>query len=94
VRFGRHDDAGVRRFVAPIAPGLLNRVSVARHGLLNPGERIRVVAGAGTVAVDGEREIEFGHDDQVEVVLDSDGPRTVDVARTLHIAATRGLLDV
>ena len=94
VRFGRAGGSGVRRFVAPIAPGLLERVSVAKHGLMRPGERVRVVSGAGTVAVDGEREIEFGRGDTVEVMLDSNGPRTIDVARTLHIAATRGLLDV
>jgi hypothetical protein len=47
---------------------------------------------AGTVAVDGEREIEFGPADPVTVALTADGPRVVDIARTLRLAADDGLL--
>ena len=46
----------------------------------------------GTVALDGEREIEFGPDEFPLVWLDLDGPLTIDVRRTLDLAASEGLL--
>jgi hypothetical protein len=46
----------------------------------------------GTVAVDGEREIEFGPGTPVTVTLAPDGPRVLDVRRVLAVAAQRQLL--
>ena len=46
----------------------------------------------GTVAVDGEREIEFGPGTPVTVTLAHDGPRVLDVRATLAAAAARRLL--
>jgi hypothetical protein len=42
--------------------------------------------------LDGEREIEFGPDEFPPVWLDLEGPLTVDVRRTLDLAAGEGLL--
>ena len=46
----------------------------------------------GVVALDGEREIAFGPDDRVAVVLEPEGPFTVDVPRAMELAAREGLL--
>ena len=45
------------------------------------------------MALDGEREIAFGPDDRVAVVLELDGPLTVEVPRAMELAARRGLLE-
>jgi hypothetical protein len=59
---------------------------------LPPGVVARIGLRQGTVALDGEREIEFGPDEMPLVWLDLDGPLTVDVRRTLDMAASEGLL--
>jgi hypothetical protein len=46
----------------------------------------------GTVAVDGEREIEFGPSTPVSVTLTVEGPVVLDVRSVLAEAADRGLL--
>lgn len=77
---------------APIAPGLLAQLPVAGHARLLPGEAVAVSLPAGTLALDGEREIEFGPGDRPRVWLAPHGPLTVDVPATLRLAAARGLL--
>lgn len=87
VRFG----AG-RRLWAPILPGALEAVSVAAVETMLPGEPIRLPAGPGTLALDGEREIEFDTGASLSVELRLDGPRTLAVEATLAHAARHGLL--
>lgn len=94
VRFCERHETGARHLVAPIAPGLLRSVAVAGFEVMHPGRRYRLCGGPGTVAVDGEREIELGPEDVVEVRLEPDGPRTLDVARALQLAAARRLLEL
>ena len=84
----------MRRITAPIAPGLLARIQVAAFARIPAGETLAVSGGSGTVALDGEREIEFGSQDRLSVRLDLEGPRTIDVAATMGFAAQRGLLDI
>ncbi len=89
----RVDPAQARfRLTAPIAPGLLAELPIAGHARLEPGTPVAVALPAGTLALDGEREIEFGPADRPRVWLDAHGPRTVDVPTTLRLAAARGLL--
>lgn len=79
--------------LAPLAPGLLQPVGVTRVGELLPNRPRAVNLDRGTVAVDGERELEFGPDDRVTVTLRHDGPRVIDVAATLGAPnATHALL--
>ena len=47
----------------------------------------------GMVALDGEREIAFGPEDRVAVVLEPDGPITVEIPRAMELAARSGLLE-
>lgn len=94
VTFANDCRAATRRITAPIAPGLLVRVAISGYAPIAPGKEIVVATGRGTVALDGEREIEFGPQDCIVVRLDLEGPRTIDVARTMGLAAQRGLLDI
>jgi predicted polyphosphate/ATP-dependent NAD kinase len=98
---GRDDPIGLRlalhprarrRVLAPIAPGLVREVGVAAIEPLEPGTCWRVTAGQGVVAIDGEREIEFRRAPPT-VTLSLTGPVTIDVERSMRLAATRGLLD-
>jgi predicted polyphosphate/ATP-dependent NAD kinase len=78
--------------LAPIAPGVVAPIGIREARSLPAGERHRVVLERGTVAVDGEREIEFGPATPVTVTLAHDGPRVLDVRAVLATAAERRLL--
>ena len=67
-------------------------IGIQDAGPLLPGERRTVAVQRGTVAVDGEREIEFGPRTPVTVTLAADGPRVLDVRTVLAAAAERRLL--
>jgi predicted polyphosphate/ATP-dependent NAD kinase len=69
-----------------LAPGLVTEVAVADYAPLEPGERVAVVPGAGTLALDGEREIERHGRDGATVHL-SDGPWRIDVDAVMRDAA-------
>lgn len=91
LRLTLHPDAA-RRVLAPIAPGLLREVGVAAVESLEPRMCCQVRGREGVVAVDGEREIEF-RGAPPTVTLSLDGPITVDVERSMRLAADRGLMD-
>jgi predicted polyphosphate/ATP-dependent NAD kinase len=86
------DGPAPRWVTAPIAPGVLARVGVLEAGPLAIGERRLSAVPAGTVAVDGEREIEFGPDQPVSVTLSGFGPLVVDIPAVMRAAAERDLL--
>ena len=77
----------------PLAPGLVVPVGVEEAVRVEPGETVALTPGAGSVALDGEREIELGQGDRVEVTLDAEGPLTIDVGAVMREAAGRGLLN-
>lgn len=78
--------------IAPIAPGRIERVTMRTCQRLEEGMALPLDAGHGTLAFDGEREIEPARGDRYEIALDWGGPLTVDVARTLRYAASHQLL--
>ena len=78
--------------LAPIAPGRISAVEVAGAAPLPLGQRQISATTAGTVAVDGERELEFGPGTPVAVTLSERGPRVVDVRSVLESAARLRLL--
>jgi predicted polyphosphate/ATP-dependent NAD kinase len=100
----RHDPGGVlvrlagdagdapRRVLAPIAPGVLAPVGVREVAAMVADRPLTSAVTRGTVAVDGERELEFGPDTPVTVTLTSDGPTVLDVRAVLAAAAERGLM--
>jgi predicted polyphosphate/ATP-dependent NAD kinase len=81
-----------RSVLAPIAPGVVAPIGVRHAGPLAAGQVHTVELARGTVAVDGEREIEFGPSMPVTVMLSPDGPRVLDVRTVLAAAAQRRLL--
>ena len=46
------------------------------------------------IALDGEREVGFGEDDEIRIVLETDAVRTVDVGACMDYAARNGLFRV
>jgi len=91
--FGAHVRFGPgRTLMAPLLPGTMQQVSIASARRFSPNEPLWLTPAAGTIAIDGEREIELDGQERLRVELDLLGPRTVAVARTLEYAARQGLL--
>jgi hypothetical protein len=96
---GPQDDAGLHLMLgehgvqvqAPIAPGLFVPVSIRQHHLIAPGARLPIQHVPGLLALDGERELLIRPGEQGEVVLTWDGPKVLDVERTLREAQRQGL---
>jgi predicted polyphosphate/ATP-dependent NAD kinase len=78
--------------LASLAPGLITWVGIREHRPLILNDVVRFQPGVGTVALDGEREIELSTSSVVEVRLCADGPYVVDVPAALTAAAHAGLL--
>jgi len=80
--------------LAPVGPGLVRDVDIAEWSVLQPGEKREVSLRPGTVALDGEREIALVAGRRVEVMLNADGPRVVQIARTNELLASRQVGDM
>jgi hypothetical protein len=76
---------------APIVPGLVRDVPVREWRRIAPGEPIELTPSGGVVAFDAEKEHELGRTARVSVTLSLDGPRVVEIRRTLDLAARSGL---
>jgi predicted polyphosphate/ATP-dependent NAD kinase len=86
------DAPAARRVTAPIAPGVLASVGILDVAEMTFGTEYRSEVTFGTVAVDGEREIEFGPDRPVTVTLSGQGPLVIDIPAVMRAAADRELL--
>jgi predicted polyphosphate/ATP-dependent NAD kinase len=82
---------GGRQIQAPIAPGLIVPVGISRERLIQPGERIPIRHAPAMLALDGERELLVRPGERWEVALSWDGPKVLDVGRTLLLAQRQGL---
>jgi predicted polyphosphate/ATP-dependent NAD kinase len=80
------------RLQAPIAPGMVRAVPIARWQAMPADQPFDVNSQGGVVALDGERELAFGPGDRVQITLRENAFPTVDVARCMQIAAAKGLL--
>jgi ATP-NAD kinase N-terminal domain len=87
VRLASGPDDAERTVRVALAPGLVVGVPVAAHRVVDLDERVEIAAGPGTVALDGEREIERRRDEPVTVRLVR-GPLTIDVDAVMRSAAT------
>jgi predicted polyphosphate/ATP-dependent NAD kinase len=88
-RDGRH---ALLALDAPIAPGMVRQVPIASWQRMVADEPMAIAATAGTVALDGERELAFEPDQTVQMTLRENAFLTVDVARCMTVAAEQGLL--
>jgi hypothetical protein len=75
----------------PIAPGLVVRVGVAHHERMEPGRRYGLERVYGSLALDGERELELTPEDEIALTLE-EGPVRIDVGWVMAQAARRGAL--
>jgi predicted polyphosphate/ATP-dependent NAD kinase len=85
-------DETPHRIIAPIAPGLVREIGIRDYAQFAPRQRHVLAPRSGTIALDGEREIEFDPGNRIDVALDPNGPQTIDVPATLTYAATHRLL--
>jgi hypothetical protein len=67
-------------------------VGVAETRRLKQGESVALEPRVGSLALDGEREIELGPQTEVLVRLDPNGPLTLDVGEAMREAARQGLM--
>jgi len=74
---------------APIAPGTISEVEILDWRKITPGEKIDINLQSGTIALDGEREVELLPNQHVYASLSMDGPWVVDVPKAMLLAATR-----
>jgi predicted polyphosphate/ATP-dependent NAD kinase len=81
---------GGREVMAALAPGLIKWVQVRESRSLQVDASVQFRPGTGTVALDGEREIELTMNSVVEVRLCADGPFVVNVPAALEDAARAG----
>jgi len=69
-----------------LAPGLVTKIAVAGFEMLEPGVPVALAEDGGSIALDGEREIEHHDGDRVTVRL-AEGPRRIDVGAVMRHAA-------
>ena len=77
---------------APIAPGLFEPVAITNYQPISLNENFVLDNFVGTLAYDGEREITVFSGDRIEIALDRQGPRTIDMTKTIENIAYTGLL--
>jgi len=90
----RLDPHAPQALLTPLAPGLLQGCGVLDAQLLQPGIAHSPWLPSGTLALDGEREIEFNAHDRPTVTLDACGPLSIDVPAALAHAAQQRLLAI
>ena len=74
---------------APVGPGMILDIEIAEWQSLSPGNRRRIGQERGTIALDGEREVELLPGRVVEIGLNPNGPRVVDIVGTHSLLAGR-----
>ncbi|MFV0385471.1 MAG: ATP-NAD kinase family protein [Paracoccus sp. (in: a-proteobacteria)] len=80
-----------RQLLAPIAPGLIDRVGIASVERMAPEQLFHPAIPAGSLAFDGERELTFTESDDVTVQIVPNAFRTSDVPACMAHAASAGL---
>ncbi len=78
---------------APIAPGLIKVVGIGSVETLKAGVPYKPGIGAGSIALDGEREVTFDDSDDVAIGLRTNAFRTVSVPDCMTYAAQHGVMN-
>jgi predicted polyphosphate/ATP-dependent NAD kinase len=76
----------------PIAPGYIRKVGIASWQRLKAGRAYGPQIAAGSIALDGERELSFSERDRVQIALEENAFRTVNVSAVMDYAARHGLM--
>jgi predicted polyphosphate/ATP-dependent NAD kinase len=75
-----------RSVMAPIAPGIIEPVSIENMQLMAAGEEIDITVTPCVVALDGEREVEIKKGQKAPIRVSTQGPFVVDVNKTMASA--------
>ena len=89
IRFTGEPGPNAMSVRAPIGPGMISDVDIQDWKIMMPGDKIDIDLKPGTVALDGEREVELLPDTKVYATLAMDGPWVVDVPKAMMLMATR-----
>lgn len=84
-------DPATATVLAPIAPGVVQAIPIARWNRVNEGTRVMVARRHSAVALDGERAFTVTPEQRVEISVQRNGPPVVQVERALRLAAEQGL---
>jgi hypothetical protein len=76
----------------PIGPGYMRQVGIVSWQKLKAGRAYGPQITAGSIALDGERELSFSERDHVQIALEENAFRTVNVAAVMDYAARHGLM--
>jgi predicted polyphosphate/ATP-dependent NAD kinase len=76
--------------LAPIAPGLIERIGIKSHHLIHLNEAVEINHKPSVLALDGEREVEVGKKDHISIRLTDKGPHVIDIKESLKEAAQKG----
>jgi predicted polyphosphate/ATP-dependent NAD kinase len=74
---------------APIAPGLMQKLSVKRYAVFKPDDEVPLITRPAMIALDGEREFGIREDESVTVRVSRNGPVVLQIGKTLELAAQR-----
>ena len=86
-----HAKSAARTVHAPIAPGMIIPVGVKAWEPMPANQAIKPGLRAGSIALDGERELSFSEQDEVTITLVENAFQTVDVSACMQFAARHGL---
>ena len=86
ISFPKPGEPSENSVMAPIAPGMVRDVPIAEWHVIEPGEPVAVQASRGTIALDGEREIELLQGMRAAVRISTEGPWVVDFDSALEAA--------
>lgn len=81
------------RVTVPIAPGLIEEIGIGGVEVMQPDAVYLPCVNAGSIALDGERELTFSEFDKVSIRLRLDAFRTIDIQSCMTYAARRGLFN-
>ena len=70
---------------APIAPGTISKINIVDYKKINIKDKIKINTYPGTIALDGEREIELLPDNTYYAILNLEGPLVADVSKSMKL---------
>ena len=79
---------------APIVPGVISTIGVQECKQIKFGEQVTCGYPSGTVALDGERTLNFKGDATFGITLTRNGPTLVNVRKALHKATVEGVFSI
>lgn len=76
----------------PFAPGIIGPIGIGSWQRMKAGVPAKLDLPAGTIALDGERELAFDPSDDVSITLVNNAFRTINVSAVMQYASRNGLM--